>query len=206
MKMIVLAAAAMVGSSASAALTVIDLNATVTKGGITYYDGGTVRGTEDLTGKAMGVRSRAFEFRPGKYAVSADFLFNPPPINIYTFGAFGEEGFSSLRQDDESVTLQFRRNSTSDNLNSGQVLITGIKDEAGGISEWRGNVQWLFVHDYGAADFWRFNYQFTAPGGAFAFNGSRNTVPEPASWAMMIFGMGMAGAALRRKTTPAVLA
>jgi len=38
------------------------------------------------------------------------------------------------------------------------------------------------------------------------FSGRVNAVPEPASWAMMIGGLGLAGAALRRRRTVAALA
>lgn len=52
---------------------------------------------------------------------------------------------------------------------------------------------------------------FTDRGTAFAFNGTVNTdptpvVPEPASWAMMIGGFALAGAAMRRRRVAASFA
>jgi hypothetical protein len=43
-------------------------------------------------------------------------------------------------------------------------------------------------------------------GGAFALGGTILAVPEPATWTMMIFGFGMAGAGLRRRAATAAIA
>lgn len=50
------------------------------------------------------------------------------------------------------------------------------------------------------------NVSFTFDGESSSFNFEVSAVPEPATWAMMIAGFGLAGAALRRRSKAAVAA
>lgn len=62
-----------------------------------------------------------------------------------------------------------------------------------------GNASWrLFVDDVFPAD-----TGAIARGWSLTFTTDANGVPEPASWAMMIAGLAIAGAAMRRRVAPA---
>jgi peptidoglycan hydrolase-like protein with peptidoglycan-binding domain len=53
----------------------------------------------------------------------------------------------------------------------------------------------------------KLNYKLTITGpGDVNVNGSTGAVPEPASWAMLIAGFGLTGAAARRRRTAAAIA
>jgi hypothetical protein len=80
----------------------------------------------------------------------------------------------------------------------GQGVTKGECDVAEGVGR-------ICLHTVGGAGGYRIDNNLGLNGSnnfeklVFAFNGTSGAVPEPATWALMIGGFGMAGAALRRR-------
>jgi len=87
----------------------------------------------------------------------------------------------------------------------GSETLTGLQ-LAGGAFSGDQSVGRRMTYDFGGQKVT--SVQFTSSGNSFEFDNIATTsaVPEPATWAMMITGFGMAGAAMRRRRRTAALA
>ena len=91
-------------------------------------------------------------------------------------------------------------------INFGQTLFgqTIIGAHFGNVAGPAGNVSVFWLFDFGTtgADFITLDDIQGFSNAALYTTGDPPAVPEPATWAMMLFGFGAAGYAMRRKRTP----
>jgi len=91
-------------------------------------------------------------------------------------------------------------------INFGQTLFgqTIIGAHFGNVAGPAGNVSVFWLFDFGTegANFITLDDTQGFSNAALYTTGNPPAVPEPATWAMMLFGFGVAGYAMRRKRTP----
>ncbi|GAA4756375.1 hypothetical protein GCM10023264_24940 [Sphingomonas daechungensis] len=95
---------------------------------------------------------------------------------------------------------------TGNVLDFGQTLfgLTVIGAHFGNVNGPAGNVSGFWLFDFGTqgASSVALNYPEGFSNAAVYLTGDSPAVPEPATWAMMLFGFGVAGYALRRRRQP----
>ena len=116
-------------------------------------------------------------------------------------GFFDRYGFDTGNNDLSSPLQQLTSSFQTGNI---QVIVTGTKAELVIVAN--GGFIQSYSRDYGFAPGSKtvgFGINRQGVVDNFTFMGVANAVPEPASWAMMIAGFGLAGAAARgRRPTP----
>jgi len=186
-----LAAAAMSAGAASA--TIYDFSAALDQGPNT----GTLTGTVDLqfvTGNGSGTGA----------ATTVTITGLPAGLTIQD-GNIATDWASQVANTftvTNGLVTFFQFNAVVANPDGSDLCLNAGGDFGGGGRGCPHNL--IFIGDGGASNF-GFNFggangiTFTAEAGA----GGNGGVPEPASWALMIAGFGLAGAALRRRTAQA---
>jgi hypothetical protein len=119
-------------------------------------------------------------------------------------GRFDRFGFDTGNND---LNGPFQALNSSFQTGNIQVIVTGTKAELLIVAN--GGFIQSYSHDYGFAPGSKtvgFGLNRQGVADNFTFMGMANAVPEPASWALMIAGFSLAGAAARRRSAGTVLA
>ncbi|THD68263.1 PEPxxWA-CTERM sorting domain-containing protein [Phenylobacterium sp.] len=142
----------------------------------------------------------------------------PPPLDNGVAGAFYEtvlnNGSATLTSDLGLEQFSFYMGSPDD-YNHVTFTFTGIDGSSqtlNGVDIWGGSPPGDGNQSEGFTVTYTFtpdavrSIQFTSTGNSFEFDRFAGIVPEPASWALMLTGFGLAGGMLRAKRRKAALA
>ena len=206
-----------IASSAALALALAAAPAWAASVNVTFANGGSPTASDDIfqnfnstpVGTSLGTNAAVYNGTTSGIAARPAFgstgnygavLGEPTDGSAhFAFGPTGSFGFTLGSLDTYNALQLFFDDLSSVTLTSGQI-INGMSFPSGNQSSNNSNG---FVRIYGVGAN-LVGATFKSTSNSFEFDNLATGVPEPTTWAMMILGLGVAGAAMRRRQTVSV--